>query len=137
MKLIVLMFTLVCAHAQTDAEVVAAVLIAEAGGEGTAGLVAVREVIQTRSAERRQSERAVVTARWQFSCLNGTTPASLVERARRHPRWNEALTLASAPSTSQSARGANHYHSRHIQPPAWAVGRAPDVRVGNHLFYHL
>jgi len=122
---------------QTPAETVAAVLIAEAGGEGVKGMEAVREVIATRAKERRQTELQVVTARLQFSCLNGTTPAKLVERAKQHKRWADALTLASKPSATRHTKGANHYlaPARLKKLPGWATGTP--VVVGNHWFYRL
>ena len=119
-------------------EVVAAVLVAEAGGERDAvrSMRAVREVIQTRAGQQRRSEVAVVTARLQFSCLNGTTPAQLVARARQHPRWPAALELARAPVPVASVGQADHYHALTVRP-VWASGQRPVAVVGNHAFFRL
>jgi len=120
----------------TTTELVAAVIVAEAGGEGIAGMRAVREVIQMRAYERQQTERAVVTAPKQFSCLNRTTPAKLVAAARHCSTWNTALTLASRPAAVATVWQANHYHATTVRP-AWAAGVSPVARVGGHLFYRI
>jgi hypothetical protein len=120
----------------TPIEVVAAVIVAEAGGEGVAGMRAVREVIQMRAYERRQTEHAVAVAPKQFSCLNRTTPARLVVAARQCSTWNTALALASRPVAQATVWQANHYHSTAVRP-AWAAGQRPVAIVGNHVFYRL
>lgn len=117
-------------------EVVAAVIVAEAGGEGYAGMRAVREVIQMRAYERQQTERAVVTAPKQFSCLNRTTPERLVAAARRSSTWNTALTLASRPVDRATVWQANHYHALTVRPK-WAAGQRPVAITGGHAFYRL
>lgn len=123
----------------TNILIVAACLIAEAGGEGTRGMQAVREVIATRARERRQTEATACLARKQFSCFNGVPWTTVVERASRHPRWNEAVKLAGEPPATWHAKGANHY----IAPKTigarqgWWTGKKPVAVVGNHTFYKL
>jgi spore germination cell wall hydrolase CwlJ-like protein len=117
-------------------ELVAAVIVAEAAGEGYAGMRAVREVIQMRAYERRQTERAVVTAPKQFSCLNRTTPARLIAQARKCSTWNTALSLASSPVERATVAQANHYHTTTVRP-VWAAGQRAVATVGGHVFYKL
>ena len=135
--LAILALTFACgASAATSREVVAAVLIAEAGGEGVAAMQAVREVIQMRAFEKRTAELKVVTAKWQFSCLNKTTPEKLVARASLHPRWPDALALASRYVDKATVRQANHYHHKSVAP-YWAKDRKPLAFIGGHYFYKL
>lgn len=122
----------------TPTEVVAAVLIAEAGGERdpARSMRAVREVIQMRAWQQQRTELAVVTAPRQFSCLNRTTTARLVAAAKSHPQWPAAARLAAAPVAQATVWQANHYHAATINP-AWAKGARPIAIVGGHYFYRL
>ncbi len=133
-----IMLATLAATAATPIEVVAAVLVAEAGGERDAAraMRAVREVIQVRAYERRQTEHAVATAPRQFSCLNRIAPARLVAIARQHPRWTEAVRLAAAPVKQATVGQSNHYHAMTVRP-SWAVGQRPVAVVGSHVFYRL
>ena len=97
---------------------------------------AVREVIQMRAYERRQTEHAVVTAPKQFSCLNRVTPARLVAHAKSHPAWHVALALARQPAAVATVQQANHYHALTVRP-RWAAGQRPVAIVGSHAFYRL
>ena len=124
------------ANAVQPQEVVAAVLIAEAGGQGAVAMRAVREVIQMRAFERHQTEHAVVSAPKQFSCLNRIAPARLVSLAKRHPLWPDAVRLAAAPVRQATVWQANHYHALTVRP-AWSVGARPVAVVGGHAFYKL
>ncbi len=140
MKLLLLVSLLLAAttHAAQPSrtEIVAAVLIAEAGGQGVTAMRAVREVIQVRAATQCRTELAIVTAPKQFSCLNRTTPSRLVTQARKHPRWSEALRLASVTLRRATVSQANHYHALTISP-AWARGAQPVAIIGGHAFYKL
>lgn len=144
MRLVFILLTLAsnCFAAFTERELIASILVLECGGEyvdrdGLDGLRAVREVIATRAKERRQTETEVVTARWQFSCLNGFTPEAAVARAKAHKRYGDALTIAGGVTWQPVAGGANHYHAVTIPRPYWAKGRTPCAAIGNHIFYLL
>ena len=56
---------------QDHRALLAAVIIAGAGGEGRKGMEAVYEVIWQRASLQERSYLAVITQRKQFSCLNG------------------------------------------------------------------
>lgn len=133
-----LLTTLAATAAPRPVEVVAAVLVAEAGGERDAArsMKAVREVIQMRAYEQKRTEVAIATAPKQFSCLNRITPARLVAISRQHPRWTEAVRLASAPVKQATVWHATHYHSVTVRP-SWAAGQRPVAIVGSHAFYRL
>lgn len=116
-------------------ELVAAVLIGEAGGEGDhRSLWAVREVIDNRARLRHATRTAVVLAREQFSCLNKLTREELVARAKRHPRWDEALRVARSSKRTNYTSGALYYHRDTILP-GWAMLSKPVAYIGRHKYY--
>jgi spore germination cell wall hydrolase CwlJ-like protein len=119
-----------------ESKLVAAVLIAEAGGEGRRGMEAVMEVIQSRAKAHRKSPGAVVTARNQFSCLNETTVDNLVRTAKAHPRWSFALALAKRGTRTNHTGGADHYFATWCSP-SWAKGKRGTVTLGRHVFLKL
>ena len=132
--------TLCRAEAQTDREVVASVLIAESGGERDViqAMSAVMEVIQTRAKERHKNWLEIVTARKQFSCLNGRSLEQAVKQAKLHKRWNDAYRIAGGVTTDYT-KGSNHYYSTRMMkyPPYWARSKTPSAVVQNHTFYRL
>ena len=121
-------------------QVVAAVLLAEARGEGEVGMVAVAEVIRRRADARGVTMLAVLKA-GAFSSLNGTSPDRLVRRFHRHTLWPEALAIArrayNEPATLENlTRGADHFTHKG-ERPWWSTGLQPVVTIGNHAFYRL
>jgi len=135
--LLLYLFLTTSVYAYEEKELVAAVLIAEAGGEGRKGMEAVNEVIVERSTARKQSLAHIVTAKWQFSCLNKRTPDELIAIAKKRANWNEALDVVKKPLTKHTAH-ANHYFATWMKsPPHWAEGRKPVATIGQHAFYRL
>ena len=120
-----------------DLELCAAVLIAEAGGEGRRGMQAVWEVVHQRTRTRLIGHAHVVFQRWQFSCLNNRKPDDLIRQSRRHPLWVEAVTIASKLPTTSLTGSADHYHASSIKRPYWAKGRKATAKIGRHIFYKL
>ena len=129
-----------------EREVLASVIVAEAGGEGVKGCEAVYEVIWMRGVERKRSLYAVVTQRKQFSCLNNTTPTMLVQKMSQHSRYKwvrdellkfPPLTVHTCPEhlLPLNTTRANHYHAKGVTP-YWAKNKTPVV-IGNHLFYRI
>lgn len=133
-KALVVLMTL-SAPAQTREEVVAAVVIHEAGGEGIRGMEAVMEVVQNRSKERNLTAFQVVTERKQFSCLNRISLNGLVQKARSHSHWHEAIKLARTGSRTDWTRGANHYHATSVKP-GWPKS-SQTAKIGRHIFYRF
>lgn len=122
-------------------QVVAAVLMAEAWGEGRTGMTAVAEVIRTRADEWAISPLAVVKRVKHFSCLNTVRPEALVRKFHRQPDFVLALeiarTLYNKPQELPGcARGATHFHD-HSKTPYWASGERPVAIIGNLSFYRL
>lgn len=132
--------TLACgADLPPEQDVVAAVLIAEAGGEKAIGIEAVYEVICERAEIHQQTKLEVVTKRLQFSCLNNTTPAELIAKAKKHKYWDVAYYMCgNPPLTPRITNHATHYYSTSLkEPPYWAVGETPVAVIGHHIFYRL
>lgn len=134
---VLLMVAPVAAATHTDTELVAAVLIGEAGIDREPGLIAVMEVVNTRATRAGCSHAAVVKKPKQFSCLNGVSTAKLVAESRKHPLWLAAMHIAGNPVTTSYTRGATHFESVHFPTPRWAHGRAVVAVVGRHKFYRL
>lgn len=122
------------AQAVTETEIVAATLILEAGGEYSAGsMEAVNEVIRNRSVKRSLTVAQVCLQRLQFSCWNSGQIDQKITKAKRHPRWSEALAIVTGPATNYTG-GADHYHADYVAP-YWAESMTETVRIGRHIFY--
>lgn len=120
----------------------AAVLIAEAGAEGSTGMTAIAEVVHRRSVERKQSIEKVLTTPFAFSCLNGKTPAELIANTEAHSAWPRALLIADTALHHPEhlpgiTRRANHFYNPKYACPRWAKHRAPVAVIGKHAFYRL
>ena len=121
---------------------VAAVIVAEAGGEHaarpmrSAAQIAVAEVIARRAKIRGLTRLQVIQERGQFSCLLHTSLERLMRQAQRHQGYGEALEIAQAASYPNLTHGATHF-TRKTERPYWAIGLHPVVVIGNHAFYRL
>ncbi len=121
-------------------EVVAAVLLAEARGEGDKGMKAVVEVIRTRADKKGVSMLAVVRP-GAFTSLNGTNRDALLQRFKHHPLFADALRIARTAYNEPHrlpnlTRDATHVAHK-SEVPWWARGKRPVARIGNHVFYRL
>lgn len=131
-----------CAAATFDERLIAAVLMAEARGEGVVGMTAVGEVIANRARKRQIPPGLVVQEAFQFSPLNGATPRELVLRYEKMPLYREALridhTVIQTPAELPGlAAGADHFEHIRAPIPRWARGRRPVAIVGGHRFWRL
>lgn len=125
--------------------VVAAVIIGEAGGESVEGRRAVMHTINNRAKQRGQTHYQVVTAKWQFSCLNGIDPQAYVALKMTHSKFQEALALATdfrlGNVGTDPTHGASHYHTPAVHP-YWTAkslgGKNSKARItlklGGHVF---
>ncbi len=121
-------------------KVVAAVLLAEARGEGERGMTAVAEVIRRRADQRRVTPLAVVQP-GAFSSLNGINRDQLLRKFERHPLFQSALRIARLAYNEPErlgnlTRAATHF-TRKDERPYWANGHHPVAVIGNHAFYRL
>lgn len=123
----------------------AAVLVGEAGNQGSNGMVAVAEVVVERASDGRSyfgsSIYGVISKPKAFSCLNHTTMERLVRKSSRSPSWKTALSIAmiacrtpeKLPGLSLQANGFTRKEER----PKWAKGRRPIVVIKDHAFYRI
>lgn len=122
----------------TNEELIAAVLVAEAGGESVTGMKAVFEVIKTRAKEKQWTTAQVVKEPFAFSCLNKyrNNISGFIKKWKRHPRWQQALTIVRSHKGTQLSNAANYYHEKTVRPD-WSRGEIPVARIGRHLFFAL
>ena len=120
---LVVMLTAPCGAASFDERLIAAVLMAEARGEGVVGMTAVGEVIANRASKRQMHPAQVVREAYQFSPLNRVKPHELVSRYEKMPLYAEALRIASTVIRAPI--------------PRWARGRKPVAVVGGQRFWLL
>lgn len=116
-------------------ELSAAILIGEATGEGEIGMRAVWEVINNRAAQKNKSIYSIITQNKQFSCLNNTTPSSLINKSKNDKNWSLALKIVNSPLTNH-VKGSNHYHTKQISP-YWVEKSKFVIEIKNHRFYKL
>ena len=134
-----------------DRALMAALIIAEAGGEPRkcngkwdyTSLEAVYEVIWMRAVQRKQSYWGVMTARSQFQPLNKPmTPSGLIKKHQGHThyRWVHDVMLKWPPLTCHTGKDnmtrADHFHDTSIKPPSWAKGKRV-CKIRNLVFYRL
>lgn len=119
---------------RAECELVAAVLVAEAGGEPTNGMRAVLEVIDNRARVEHKTRSQVVTVGNQFSCLNRCTAEDLVVQGRKHPKWVTALRLVRTGKRTNFTGGALYYHRDNVLP-GWSARQMPCAWIGHHKFY--
>lgn len=115
-------------------QVIAAVLVLEAGGESERGMQAVHEVIMNRAKDSGLSPLTIATAPKQFSALNKIAPRKAIALAKEHPRWKIALEITSRGTLTDITKGATHYYARRTRAPYWARGMTVTARIGNHTF---
>lgn len=120
-------------------QVVAAIIMGEARGEGIEGMIAVGEVIWERAKIKRTVPRKIATEPKQFSCLNGTSIDSLIKKYSKHKEWAQAITVAEAVYNHPwklpgLTKGATHYN---VNVPYWARGKRPSAVIGNHIFWRM
>lgn len=123
-------------------ELVAAVIWAEAHGEGSLGMLAVAEVIRNRTLQPKRfgaTAYDVVKQPHQFACLNRVTPRELIARASQDTHnWGFCITLVEEVIDGNyhtfAVYGATHFHSDYATP-AWRNELEYTARIGGHHFY--
>jgi spore germination cell wall hydrolase CwlJ-like protein len=133
-KIIILLATAVVCNAATEKEIVAATILAEARGEGEAGMYGVAAVIAKRMKTRNLSAEKVCLQKHQFSCNNKGVQLNLLKT----PQAEYALRLAENIDSLQLSfvGNATHYHAKSVSPK-WAKNQKPVATIGNHIFYKL
>jgi cell wall hydrolase len=136
------LLTAPCGAASFDERLIAAVLMAEARGEGVVGMTAVGEVIANRARKRQMPPGLVVQEAHQFSPLNRAKPRELILRFEKMPLYPHALRIAKTVIQTPAAlpglaAGADHFEQIRAPVPRWARGRRPVAVVGGHRFWRL
>jgi len=124
---------------QYEKRLVAAVIVAEAGGEGYKGMQAVAEVISQRSIEDHFTFAQVVLDKRQFSCLNNVHHSDLVRRMSQRETFQTALRIVGQMELKRlpgMTNKANHF-TRSSEKPSWAKKTKPVAIIGKHSFYRL
>ena len=131
-KLILILALSFGAKAQTAQELIASVVILEAGGEGKQGMQAVYEVINNRAKDGNLVK--IVLAKKQFSCMNSLAPDQAFAKAKKHINFNYALSLASKSPETCLTHGSIFYYSDSIKPPVWAKNMKQAIKINHHIF---
>lgn len=118
--------------------IIAASLMAEAEGEGEAGLYSVADTIANRMELRKTTAVAVVEQRGQYATL---TPDQIKVRAARSPAvWAFCLNVARQLLTEKyipTSSWTHFYAPARCKAPAWAAKLKDRRTVGNHVFGRL
>ena len=127
-------------------KVIAITILAEARGEGNAGMYAVACVIEQRARNRKLAPSKVCLQPWQFSCWNKNDKnrAKLNNLIKTHQHKDYAITLAKNLHRLNRvySKGADHYCTLE-KKPYWAFNKKtkkwikPVAIIGNHKFYKL
>jgi hypothetical protein len=131
-----------CGAASFEERLIAAVLMAEARGDGVMGMTAVGEVIANRARKRQMPPGLVVQQPYQFSPLNRVKPHELIMRYAKMPLYREALRIATTVVQTPAelpglVAGADHFEHIRAPIPRWARERRPVAVVGGHRFWLL
>lgn len=137
-------------------EVIAAILIGEAGGEKSPGMQAVLNVMQNRTKQPNSATSIyyVATKKWQFSAYNRVsvskkwTEAKMVAYFRRHVNYKKAYQLIyhlNHGNIDDVTGGATHFYNpdKVKTAPSWAPVKFGGknkkakftVQIGSHLFF--
>ena len=127
----------------SEQRILAQTILAEARGDGRAGMYAVAACIKVRAQKRNLSFKEVCLQPWQFSCWNKNDP--------NRKKMDMLLTLPQAEYAWQLARNmdkvktevinqATHYMTVKLWKTGrvkWARGRKPVAFWGSHAFFKL
>jgi len=122
----------------------AATIWGEARGEPREGKIAVGCVIRNRVDDAGWWGRdwiSVCTAEDQFTCWWDDQGRRVRTVDEGDPRFVECLEIARAVIMDvepDPTGGATHYYADYVkQPPKWARGKVPTVKIGCHLFFKI
>lgn len=112
-------------------------MIAEAGGDGPVGMLAVANVIRNRAERRGKSLGDIVRAPSQFEGYYA--PGDKAIQAQQDPRVRaEAESILRgvlAGELRDPTDGADHFHAAGVNPD-WASKMPSTTRIGGHTFYN-
>ena len=124
----------------TDQQLLAATMVAEAGGEGSNGMIAVGNVVKNRITTGRgpgSTVSSVIMAPSQFSAWNNQDPNAYVSTVQNTPTYQTAYNLAGQVLSGQvgdNTNGATSYYNPKLASPAWGNSGTVTATLGNHTF---
>ena len=122
--------------AVTIPEVMIDVIIAEALGEGDAGMAQVAQVMFNRSNQRGKSLQSIVTANKQFTAY--LKPGREVKKSMKNPdvraRVKKLIEGVENGDIAVPFPDADHYHTKKVDPK-WNDNMPFDGNLGAHQFY--
>ena len=141
--LLSLIFVTILQSKGSEQRIVAQTILAEARGDGRAGMYAVAACIKVRAQKRNLSFKEVCLQPYQFSCWNKNDP--------NRKKMDMLLTLPQAEYAWQLARNmdkvnteainkADHYMTVKLWKTGrvkWARGQKPVAFWGSHVFFRL
>ena len=127
-----------------DIDVLASLLILEAGGEVNThkAMVAVMNVIENRANRDPSKFADEALKKWQFSAFNSHTVKGkplqpLLDHARNHEDYPVAVRIVERAMKGELPDvtiGADHYHNNKVNP-SWNKKMTHTVTIDNHIFY--
>ena len=145
-KVLILLFLLLTSLIQSkgsEQNVVAQTILAEARGDGRAGMYAVAACIKVRAQKRKLSFKQVCLQPYQFSCWNAGDPnRSKMDLLLTLPQAEYAMHLARNMDkvNTKVIGNADHYVTVRLWKTGkvkWAHGKKPVAFWGSHAFFKL
>jgi len=125
----------------SEQELLAGLLLGEAGGEGREGMVAIYQVLLNRSAILQKHPIQVAKESKQFSILNKQTIEELTQKMKSHKNWTLAMEILELPGGMPGGKrivgDSTYYYNPDKAKPSWGRGNPcwdEFGKVGNHLF---
>ena len=122
-------------------ELLAGLLLGEAGGEGREGMIAVYQVLLNRSAILQKHPILVAKESKQFSILNDMSIEELTQKMKSHEKWFLAMEILESPGGMPGGKrvvgDSTHYYNSKKAQPNWGRGSNCWVEfgeIGNHVF---
>jgi N-acetylmuramoyl-L-alanine amidase len=126
-----------------EQEIVAKTILAEARGEGRAGMYSVACCLKIRAERRNRSLTRVCLQPYQFSCWNvGDPNRNKMDSFLKLPQAKYAILLAKnmGKLNTKFIGRADHYMTVKLWKTnriKWARGEKPVAFAGNHVFFRL
>jgi spore germination cell wall hydrolase CwlJ-like protein len=141
--LLSLIFVTILQSKGSEHRIVAQTILAEARGDGRAGMYAVAACIKVRAQKRNLSFKQVCLQPYQFSCWNKNDPnrkkmAMLLTLPQAEYAWQLARNMDKV--KTEAINKADHYMTVKLWKTGrvkWARGQKPVAFWGSHVFFRL
>lgn len=123
-----------------DLEIFAKTIFGEARGEPEQGQIAVACCILNRHKVKKWFSGRTIAETclrpWQFSCWNKNDPNAQKLAKLTYPSYSRYFPVIEKAKAKDITNGATHYYNPSVcKEPAWAKGKTPCARIGQHLFF--